>query len=255
MTIGLPLVGLLASWRAWRDATGEAKLRWAMLLALLAAATALAVMVNRAGATANALAIPGAVTLLVALLQRARALPNIGTRLAATAGALLLASPGQVAAIGVVAAKALSPAHGPKPTDGRHPTPCERVGDVRVIGRLPAGIVFAPIDIGPDIIATTHHRGVAGGYHRSPQPMATVLNAFTGSPETARRLILASGADYVAGCPGLNETEIYRRDFPAGLWARLERGEGFDWLRPISTGTPALAWRVIRPLPQPSSQP
>ncbi|WP_083719977.1 hypothetical protein [Sphingomonas jeddahensis] len=255
MTIGLPLVGLIATAHAWRCATGEAKLRWALLLLLLASATLVAIMVNRAGATANALAIPGAATLLAALLHRARAIPSLGKRLAATAGAFLLASPGQVAAIGVVAAKTLTPADGTRPSEGQHVPPCERVGDVRVIDRLPAGMIFAPIDIGPDIIATTHHQALAGGYHRAPRPMDVVLEAFTGPPETARRLILASGADYLAGCPGFNETEIYRRDHPDGLWARLERGERFDWLQPIATGTPALAWRVIRPLPSPNPRP
>lgn len=255
MTIGLPLVGLIATWCAWRVAEGEAKAAWALLFLLLAAATLVAIMVNRAGATANALAIPGAATLLVALLHRARAIPASGMRLLATAGALLVASPGQVAAIGVVAAKGLAARDRAVPSEGQHVPPCERVGDMRVIDRLSPGIVFAPIDIGPDIIATTHHRAVAGGYHRSPQPMKRVIDAFTGPPEAARRLVLASGADYLVGCPGLSETELYRHDFPAGLWARLERGERFDWLRPIATGTPALTWRVIRPLPSPNPRP
>jgi hypothetical protein len=251
MTIALPLVGVYGTWRAWRQATGRGRLSWVLLLLLLMAATSIAVLVNRAGATANALAVPGAATLLVAMLHRARAVPSFGKRLLATAGALLLASPGQMAALAMIAGKA-APVQ-PRATASR--PPCERVGDVRVIGRLPAGTVFAPIDIGPDLIATTHHRGVAGGYHRAPQPIATVLQAFTSSPETARRLILASDADYVAACPGLNETQMYSRNFPDGFWARLERGERFEWLQPIPTGTPALAWRVIRPLPSRNPRP
>lgn len=249
MTMGLPLVGLFASWRAWRASTGEAKMRWALLLGVLGAATALALLVNRAGATANALAIPGAATMLVALLVRARAQRTVGMRIVATAGVFLLVSPGQAAAIGMMAAKALA-ANSSTEGQGRGARrSCERVGDARAIGRWPPAMVFAPIDIGPDILATTHHRGITGGYHRAPDPMATVLRAFTGKPEEARRLILASGADYLVACPGMNETETYRRDYPAGLWARLDRGDRFDWLEPISLGTPAMAWRVIRPLP------
>jgi hypothetical protein len=253
MSVGLPVVGLYGTWRAWRAATGEAKLRWAMLLALVAAAFGIAVMVNRAGATANALAIPGAAALLLALLQRARAMPGLGARLAATVAALFIVSPGQAAAIALMVAN-VRPAASDATAPPHRPS-CERVGDVRAIGRLPAGIVFAPIDIAPDIIATTHHRSIAGGYHRAPQALATVIEAFTARPEQAQRIIVASGADYLAACPGLNETEIYRRDYPNGLWARLERGERFDWLRPIATGTPAMAWRVIRPLPSPTPRP
>ena len=69
--------------------------------------------------------------------------------------------------------------------------------------------------------------------------MEQVLTAFTGSPEQARGIVMASGAAYIAGCPGLSETEIYRRDFPEGFWARLQAGERFDWLEPVETGTPA----------------
>ncbi len=252
MSIGLPLVGLLGTWRAWRAAEDESKVRWAMLLALVAASFGIAVMVNRAGATANALAIPGAATLLLALLKRARAMPSLGPRLLATIGALLVASPGQVAAMAVMLAK-VRPATeaGAAP----HRASCDRVGDVRVIGRLPAGIVFAPIDISPDIIATTHHAAVAGGYHRAPQALATVLEAFSGSPADARRIIFASGADYLAACPGLNETDIYRREYPHGLWARLERGERFDWLTPVPTGNAAMIWKINRRLPSPTPRP
>jgi hypothetical protein len=253
MTIGLPLVGLYGTWRAWRTARGEAKLRWAMLLALVTASFGIAVMVNRAGATANALAIPGAAALLLALLQRARAMPTFAPRLFATVAALFIVSPGQAAAIALMIAN-VRPSASDRTSPPHRPS-CERVGDVRVIGRLPAGIVFAPIDIAPDIIVTTHHRSIAGGYHRAPQALATVLEAFTGSTQQAHRIIVSSGADYLAACPGLNETEIYRRDYPNGLWARLERGERFDWLQPIATGTPALAWRVIRPLPSPTPRP
>ncbi|MDF2494711.1 MAG: hypothetical protein K0S66_1645 [Sphingomonas sp.] len=269
MTIGLPLVGLYATWRGYRSAQGELRVKWLLLLAILTLATLVAVFVNRAGATANALAIPGAATLLLALLKRARAVPGTGRRLVATAGALLVASPGQVAAIGVVAGKAVAADDRPAAQSGLSPEKigrgstvagqqrpsCEKVGDVRVIGRLPRGIVFAPIDIGPDIIATTHHDAIAGGYHRAPEPMERVLSAFTGSPAEARRIIMASGASYIAACPGLSETETYRRDFPQGFWARLQRGERFDWLQPIATGTPALGWRVIRPLPPVARRP
>lgn len=255
MTIGLPIVGLFGTWRGWRDAQGAARLRWAMLLALVAVSFAIAVMVNRAGATANALAIPGAAALLLAMLTRARALPGFAARLAATVAALLVVSPGQAAALALMLGKAAGADHAGVDGSGVHRASCDRVGDVRVIGRLPAGIVFAPIDIAPDIIATTHHRSVAGGYHRAPAALATVIEGFTGAPEQARGVILASGAAYLAACPGLNETDIYRRQFPSGLWARLERGERFDWLQPIATGNAALAWRIIRPLPSATPAP
>ena len=85
--------------------------------------------------------------------------------------------------------------------------------------------------------------------------MEQVLTAFTGSPERAREIVMASGASYLAGCPGLSETEIYRRDFPEGFWARLQAGERFDWLQPVPVRGPALVWRVIQPLREGRSAP
>ncbi|UVO51417.1 hypothetical protein M0208_13220 [Sphingomonas sp. SUN019] len=255
MSIGLPLAGLYGTIRALRLSTGAARTRWLLLLALLAAATVLSLLVNRASATANALALPGAAALLLAMLTRARAIRSPTKRLFATAGALLVASPGQAAGIALVAGGALSSsAYHPTAPASNRPS-CDAFADIRAIDRLPAGLVYAPIDVTPEIIAMTRHRAIAGGYHRGAIPLANVLTTFTGSPLSARRMILASGADYVAFCPGLAEGAIYHRLAPNGFWARLERGERFDWLQPIDLQSPALAWRVVRPLPSAPARP
>lgn len=256
ITVALPIVGLFATMRAWWLADYARKLPWAMLFALLAAALLTALFVNRAGATANALALPAAATLLAALLARARQVSPPWKRLIATAAAFLVVSPGYLAVIGKAIGARLCAVQITDPErDAGRRQPCQQVDNIRVIGRLPVGLVYSPLDLGPDIIATTGHRGMAGGYHRSAELIGSVLATFAGSPEQARIRIVASGADYLAGCPGLSETDLYRRRFPEGFWARLERGERFNWLQPIPTGTPALAWRVIRPLPSPNPRP
>ena len=77
--------------------------------------------------------------------------------------------------------------------------------------------------------------------------MRRVLATFLAPPDAARATILASGADYVVGCPGTNEMELYKATAPNGLWARLERGEHFAWLQPVPVaGSPVLAWKVVR---------
>lgn len=251
MSIGLPLIGLYGTIRALRASTGAARTRWLLLFALLAAATLLSLLVNRASATANALALPGAAALLLAMLTRARAIRSPARRLLATAGALLVASPGQAAGIMLVAGGALASSTPSAIGPGSDRPSCDAFADIRAIDRLPAGLVYAPIDVTPEIIAMTRHRAIAGGYHRGALPLANVLTTFTGSPPAARRAIMASGANYVAFCPGLAEGAIYRKLAPAGFWARLERGERFDWLQRVDLPGPALAWRVVRPLPTP----
>lgn len=253
ISIALPVVGILGSVMALRRSHATERLGWWMLLAVLLPTFALSLLVWRVSGTANALAIPGAASLLLVMLQRTRRIGPLPTRTLATAGAFLVASPGL--AIGGVQAMAnatLSPGNDRLP--GEHRPACQSLADIRPLFRLPPSIVFAAVDVTPDLIATTDHHAIAGGYHRNVGAIRTVLAAFTGTPQEARTLILASHAAYVAVCPGLGEPQAYTLAAPNGLWSRLERGERFDWLRPVPmTGSPVLVWRVIDPADTPLS--
>lgn len=246
MTVGLPLVGLAGSVLAFRRSEGETRAQWAIVIAALAAAFLLSLLVMRAGATANAFAVPGAAWALFAMLTHARAIPSPLKRTLATAGALLAVSPGLVAValLGMPKAQAMRAAQQRYETAGR-PT-CIDFSDARAVGTLPRGMIFAPLDISPDLVATTHHRAVASGHHRNMAAMHDVIAAFTAGPEEAHAIVRRYGAAYVAVCPGLNEPELYRARSPDGFWARLERGERFAWLEPVPMpGSPVRVWKVI----------
>jgi len=246
VTIGLPLVGLIGSFLAFRQAQGEARARWMLLIGAQSVATMLAVLVMRAGATANAFALPGAAWVLGTLLGRAREIQPVLKRTAATAAALLIASPGLVAA---VVLGFPDPAAGRAAQQRYHDVgraACTSGVDARAVAELPRGLVFAPLDIAPDILVGSSQRAIASGHHRNMAAMHDVMAAFTGDPVAARTIIRRYGASYVVVCPGLNEPELYREDAPNGFWARLERGERFDWLQPVPlSGSPVLVWRVI----------
>ena len=47
----------------------------------------------------------------------------------------------------------------------------------------PKGMVFTFVDLGPRLIAVTHHDLVTGPYHRNGQQIADVMNFWRGSPE------------------------------------------------------------------------
>lgn len=242
-TLGLPIFGLIGTWRAWRTAPADLRPAWLMLLMVAAAAALVAVAVIRAGGVANAVATPGAAVLLLLLLRRARGISGLLPRVLATAGALTLASPGVAFAALTTLGKQAEPAR----TGADGTASCTLFADIRAARALPPSVVFAPVDVTPDLIATTGHRGVAGGYHRNAGAIHQVFQAFTAPPERARALIDATGAAYVAVCPGLNETELYKEVAPDGLWARLERGERVAWLRPVPMpGSPAKVWLVVR---------
>ena len=248
LAYALPLVGLPGIALALRASSGETRVRWAMLLAIAAAAFAFSLLVIRGAATANALAIPGVAYLLHGWLTRARAIPALLPRVAATAAALLAATPwlpgvfaisGQIHAHAAADTRRIGTGGPPGCTDGRE------VADLRA---LPPATIFVPLELAPPLIATTAHHAIGSGYHRNVAAIHRVLATFLAQPETAHRLIAASHADYVAGCPGENETELYKHYAPDGLWARLERGERFPWLERVTIpGSPVLAWRVVRP--------
>lgn len=255
ITVALPLVGSVGTYLAWRASAGERRTGWAMLGAVLFAATLLSLLVMRSGATANALAVPGAAYALLAMLTRARALPSVPLRTAATAGALVAASPG-LAGAALFGIPAASGRVVPTVASASGRTPCDRGRDMAALATaLPPSTLFAPIDVTAALLAWTPHRAIGAGYHRNDAAIARVLRTFMAPPEQARALVLASGADFVVGCPGENETELYKAASPNGLWARLERGERIDWLEPVPTGAPALAWRVRQPLQERAALP
>ncbi|HEX8300665.1 hypothetical protein [Sphingomonas sp.] len=246
MTISFPIVGLIGGALAWRASEGEDRARWTMMLALAGLSFALSILIIRTGATANALALPGGAWLLHALLTRARAVPGIPLRTLATAGAFLAATPGLIAS-----ALFGMPVSATTPADTQIAVmsvpPCYQGREIADLAALPKSRLFAPLDATPNLLAWTPHSAIGSGYHRNSESIRRVLATFLGTPEAARASVMASGAAYVVGCPGANETEIYKSAAPQGFWARLERGDRFAWLQPVKIpGSPVLVWKVIR---------
>lgn len=255
-TFALPFLSIGVTWLGWRQASAPAtRQRWAILFGLLIGATACALMVLRAGALANALAIPAMAVFIEARLRVARTIVGPVRRTIALAGLLTLAAVGAVASEALLAmglpdsAKAQIPA---RYLDGRRPF-CLKRPDFRALKVLPANaVVLAPLDIGPDIILFTHLRPIASGHHRNLERMRFVLTSLMAKPEIARGPVTAYGVDYIVGCPGNPDNVNLVKEAPHGLWARLENGERFDWLEPVPIpNSPILAWRVVRPLARP----
>lgn len=250
MTIGFPMTGLIGGAFAWRASTEAGRRHWTMLLALSGSTFLLSLLVIRTGSTANALALPGGAWALNAMLTRARAISAPLKRVAATAGALLAATPGLVA--GALLGHADSGAGMSAPTAPPvsaqvQRQPCDHGHEISDLAALPAAKLFAPVDVTPQLLATTPHRAMAGGYHRNLAALHRTMATYMADPEIARRWVLESGADYLVGCPGTNETEMYKHFAPNGLWARLEKGERLDWLQPVQIGaSPVLAWRIMK---------
>ena len=110
----------------------------------------------------------------------------------------------------------------------------------------PAGVVLGATDIGAMILLHTHHRAVAGPYHRDTAGNLLLIDAMLSDPDAARTKLAAHGVTLIADC--LNGADGF--DFiaaaPNGLQAALRSDELPGWLEPVSAtvGEPLILYRV-----------
>jgi len=224
---GMALVGLGAGiWFVWTTRTAAA---WILLAFQLTAVAVTLVQVR--GAPLGALT---AVPALAAMIAAARPRGTL-----AQAGAWLAASGIAYAGIGdrwtPVAPAAV---HGCTPTEAAS----------RLAARTP-GLVAAPVDFGPTLLATTRHRVLAGPYHRNTQGNRAMYDLFLSPPAQAEALARRWGVEYVVLCKdGFAEVGEQRHDQRL-LAGSLMAGRVPPWLRPIS---PAGSSTRIYTLTQPA---
>jgi len=184
---------------------------------------------TRAGAFANLLAIPGAAGLVVPLMRRTEQWP-VALRILPRAAAILLISPFAAQSTPALIA---SPQHDGKPAPVANPH-CGDVDGMRALDRLPTTTVIAPLELGPPILAGSHHFAVTGPYQRDPEALEDVLRFFTSDPATARAIAARRHAGLLLFCPAGDEMTSMAKVAPHGLGARLEQGSPPPWLHPIS---------------------
>ncbi len=228
--IGVPLAGLYGAVRLWLGAQGWLRRFWFDYAVLLAGTILLAVVVARSSAFACAIA---AVPLAWQVREWHRRVRAFRRPLPRVAGLLAIAAvvmPGvPLIALGKLTAV---------PVGNAAPMPSAQLTcDIRAaapaLNALAPATVFAPIDIGPVLLAETHHRVIATAHHRAPQALHDVIAAFIAQPDAARAIVTRRGAGYVMICPGLIEAGNYQRAAPDGLMARLLAGRAPEWLRPV----------------------
>jgi hypothetical protein len=134
------------------------------------------------------------------------------------------------------------------PAVGRANGSCPTMAALRPIALQPKGYVLTHVDLGPRLIAVTHHDAVAGPYHRNDADIVDTMRAFRGTAEEARRTVERRGIAYVLICPNLSETTIYAGQAKNGFYMQLVRGQVPAWLEPVSlpAKSPYRMWRVKR---------
>lgn len=120
---------------------------------------------------------------------------------------------------------------------------CDAQAVLAILAGQPRGLVAAPMDLGPYVLAGTRHAVLAGPYHRNTAGNRALyrllLMPANAAHDEAVRLRLA----YLVDCPGMHgELGTPRQN---SLRARLEAGKPPAWLRPLP-GAGAAVYAVGR---------
>jgi len=215
----------------------RSKTRWSRewtYCALLAAATGIGLLVTRAGAFANLLAIPGAVSLIVPVFDKSETWP-LPLRIMARAGSILLFSPFAAQSTAVLAVHSSPvPQADPRRQVNAGDQRCGQIDSLATLDRFPPTTIVAPLELGPNILAGTHHYAVTGPYHRNPDALEDVLRFFTADQRAAHAVAMRRNARLLAFCPVGGEMAGMRKFAPNGLAAALLQGRVPAWLQPAS---------------------
>lgn len=226
----------------WLQAHGKARNWWLDYLLLFLAASALGLLVWRAMAFAAVMCLLPLAWLVRRAFATFAGSQATAMRVAAAASVLLIIQPRAP----VVLAEAVRPAddRSTAQNDGREG--CDTRTAIAALEKEPAGLIFAQLDLGPDILFHTRHSVVATGHHRANAAIGEVIRTFLGSPEAARTAFAERGVEYVAFCEDLDEITIYREAAPGGFAAQLVSGDAPDWLEPVrhKGGESFRIWRV-----------
>ena len=250
------LVGLYGTFRLWREAKdAPARLLWLDHMLLLAGAWLIGVAVARASATALVFAAVPSAALILGWVYRLRSvaiLPRLG-------GYALVVS---ALAPGLPVVLALAAVH-PASANSASGTTVQSFAGIKLgaigmskcrydlagaaLNKLPAMDIFAPLDIGPDLIVNSHDRVVATGHHRGAAGMHDVIAAFMAPEAEAHAIVRKRHTPLIAVCPDIYEPAVYATRAPNGLMAQLLNGKAPAWLEPvdIAPGSHIRFWRVL----------
>ncbi len=230
-TIIPPVIGILAAIQLAGKSSDWLQRWWTDYALLLIAALLLTIFVTRAGAVAGALAAVPLGWQITQWIRTARNMRQSGKRVLALAGVAVALLPAMPLTLFTLA----MPAKAANDGEVTKASSCDIPANAQVLNKLPAGEIFALLDMGPQLLLDTKHTVVATGHHRGQKGIRAVIETFIGTSEEARATLAARGSAYVALCPALIESRYYQSLSGDGFIARLRAGDAPEWLVPIAT--------------------
>lgn len=238
----LPVAGVIGAWWAtWRTrrrllAAGETLAGPVMVgwvcVALFATFAALMLLWQvRVGPGAQLLAVPGAVALAWVVGPLLLNHPSPIVRILGPVVGFLLVT-------GLYANLLVGYGHVDPPSRrtqivNRATGRCMTAPALAMLNRYPAQTLFTFVDLGPRLIVVTHHKAIAGPYHRNGDAILDVQHAFQGSPDQAHTIMKRHGATALLVCPNMAEATVYRARSPHGFYSQLASRGRFSWLTPL----------------------
>jgi hypothetical protein len=246
LIVALPITGAigwgLLAWRRW----GNRELRRRILGAAVPGIIAglLLLWQTRTGPAAQMMAVVGGAALIWLLLPRFWTSRNF---LSVVLGSFLVVAVGGGMLVPILVG--FIPEKPPTARDkqiGRANNLCGSMWGLRPVALQPKGVVMTFVDLGPRLIAVTHHDSIAGPYHRNGQQIADVMNFWRGSEAQAHQLAAKYRANYVLSCPNSSTTTIFASEAPKGFYVQLQRGQIPAWLTPVQLpkDSPFRMWKV-----------
>ncbi|HWV12396.1 MAG TPA: hypothetical protein VN110_03790 [Sphingobium sp.] len=244
-----PLAGLAGSLLAARASeTAKARDRWLTVAMLLIGSTLIAMLVMRAMSVAHVLALPGLAWLMLRLFHRAQQQAATVLRVLGSSAVALL-TPAALCALWIAVTAS---ADGKDDKTAKPEGECRSADALAPLRQLPRSTLFAPLDMGPDILIRTPHYVIGTAHHRNAAGITAVVEAFTAPPAKARAILSAlnsgRGPDYLLTCPSLNEFRHYADEHPGSLASMLDKGAVPAWLKPVRVKG-AASLRIYRIMP------
>lgn len=249
VTAALPVMGMIGSLWMLRRAN---RVVWAAPAAMGAAAFAMLFWQSRAGPAAQLLAVPGAAALGWSLL-----LPMARHRWMAVRAFVPPAGFAIVSGVAINLFLVAIPAPAQTSNGKKVATAnrrCPTLPALAPIAKLPPATILTFVDMGPRLIAVTHHRALAGPYHRNGQAIIDIHRAFRSTdPAVALEVMRRHGATLILTCPGMSESTIYGARAKQGFYMQLQRHQLPPWLErvPLPDDSPFRLYRLVQP-PVPS---
>jgi MFS family permease len=245
-TLSLSIVGVIGSgWAFWRARGTEKAVPWALVFLLSVFSALLLFWQTRAGPGSQLMGVIGATALGWPMINWTLEHRNMLVRVFGSVAVFLLVS-GSFSALIVEYVPEHRTAYRQKVDMANRR--CPTLPALRPIAALPQSTILTFIDLGPRLIAVTHHQAVAGPYHRAADAILDVQHSFRAtSPEVAHEVMRRHGASLLLICPGLSESTVYASEAPKGFYVQLAHGRVPDWLAPVKLpdGSPFRLWRRL----------